>query len=135
MVKQPAKIANKMKRGEIYQKYKTLKKASKKKDKQKKKQDIEALGEAAPPKQLPRTIENTRVSDETTVLPGDGEVLGDEVDDEFNDYYINGKKPKIMITTRPKCSKKLFSFIGDLMQMIPNAFYYPRGLTFFITSK
>ena len=32
-----------------------------------------------------------------------------------------------MITTRPKCSKKLFDFIGDLMQMIPNAFYYPRG--------
>jgi ribosome production factor 1 len=32
-----------------------------------------------------------------------------------------------MITTRPKCSKKLFPFIGDLMQMIPNSFYYPRG--------
>ncbi len=32
-----------------------------------------------------------------------------------------------MITTRPKCSKKLYDFIGDLMQMIPNAFYYPRG--------
>ena len=31
-----------------------------------------------------------------------------------------------MITTRPKCSRKLFPFIGDLMQMIPNAFYYPR---------
>lgn len=31
-----------------------------------------------------------------------------------------------MITTRPKCSKKLYPFIGDLMQMIPNAFYYPR---------
>lgn len=35
--------------------------------------------------------------------------------------------PKIMITTRPKCSKKLYDFVGDLMQMIPNAFYYPRG--------
>lgn len=32
-----------------------------------------------------------------------------------------------MITTRPKCSKKLYDFVGDLMQMIPNAFYYPRG--------
>jgi ribosome production factor 1 len=31
-----------------------------------------------------------------------------------------------MITTRPNCSKKLYPFIGDLMQMIPNAFYYPR---------
>lgn len=32
-----------------------------------------------------------------------------------------------MITTRPKCSSKLFPFIGDLMQLVPNAFYYPRG--------
>jgi ribosome production factor 1 len=31
-----------------------------------------------------------------------------------------------MITTRPKCSRKLYPFIGDLMQMIPNSFYYPR---------
>jgi ribosome production factor 1 len=32
-----------------------------------------------------------------------------------------------MITTRPKCSRKLYDFIGDLMQMIPNSTYYPRG--------
>lgn len=32
-----------------------------------------------------------------------------------------------MVTTRPKCSKKLFTVVGDIMQMIPNAFYYPRG--------
>jgi ribosome production factor 1 len=31
-----------------------------------------------------------------------------------------------MISTRPKCSRKLFLVIADLMQMIPNAFYYPR---------
>ena len=86
----------------------------------------------------------------------DPEVIGDEADDEFA-VYRNGTKvsggvcvivlwwrwgrslssliyllfvlqmPKIMITTRPKCSKKLYDFVGDLMQMIPNAFYYPRG--------
>lgn len=32
-----------------------------------------------------------------------------------------------MLTTRPKCSRKLYDFIGDLMQMIPNSTYYPRG--------
>jgi len=53
-------------------------------------------------------------------------VLGDEKDDEFAAYYSNEKKPKLMISTRPKCSRKLYPFIGDLMQMIPNAFYYPR---------
>ena len=56
----------------------------------------------------------------------DDELIGEEKDDEFAPYYSNEKKPKIMITTRPNCSKKLFPFIGDLMQMIPNAFYYPR---------
>ena len=127
MVKQPSKISNKIKRTEVYQKYKTQKKISKKKNKLEKKKLIEELGEAAPPKQIPRTIENTRLLNENIVLPNDEEVLGDEKDDEFSKYYSNEKKPKIMITTRPKCSKKLFTFIGDLMQMIPNAFYYPRG--------
>lgn len=106
--------------------------------------------------QVPRTIESTRLSDETTVTPGDSEVFGDEKDDEFAVHYSNEKvriymyavllkqsiqskihcvirmrvtfqKAKVMITTRPKCSRKLYDFIKDLMQMIPNAFYYPRG--------
>lgn len=32
-----------------------------------------------------------------------------------------------MITTRPRPSKHLFDFIADLMALIPNAFFYPRG--------
>ena len=127
MVKQPGKIANKVKRTEVYHKFKAQKKADKKKRKAERLKEAVELGEAAPPKQTPRTIENTRVADETAVLPDDDEVLGDEVDDEFANYYTSEKAPKIMITTRPKCSKKLFDFIGDLMQMVPNAFYYPRG--------
>ena len=85
---------------------------AKKKAKAERARQIEELGEAAPPKQIPRTIENTRIADETAVLPNDVEILGDEADDEFAEYYRNEKKPKIMITTRPKCSKKLFDFIG-----------------------
>ena len=167
MVKQPGKIANKIKRKEVYAKvdftslhftspralldgsnlplppissmliisfhitsltssssssssssfslisqFKAQKKVAKKKAKSDKIKEIEELGEAAPPKQIPRTIENTRVADETSVLPNDVEILGDEADDEFADYYKNIKKPKIMLTTRPKCSKKLYDFIG-----------------------
>jgi ribosome production factor 1 len=67
-----------------------------------------------------------RIHDDTTVSPDDAEVLGDEKDDEFAKYYANETKPKIMITTRPKPSRKLFPFIGDLMQMVPQSFYYPR---------
>ena len=68
MVKQPGKIANKAKRAEVYQKYKAQKKQAKRKAKLEREKDLEALGEAAPPKQVPRTIENTRVLDETMVL-------------------------------------------------------------------
>ena len=69
----------------------------------------------------------SRIHDETTVKPDDVEVFEEEKSDEFSKYFSNELKPKIMISTRPKCSRKLFPFIADLMQMIPNAFYYPRG--------
>mmetsp|Transcript_73404 Transcript_73404/g.144058 ORF Transcript_73404/g.144058 Transcript_73404/m.144058 type:complete len:303 (-) Transcript_73404:128-1036(-) len=127
MVKNPSDIKNKVKRTAMYAKYKSQKKKLKKKLREERVAEVEALGEAAPPKQIPKTIENTREVDETLVQPDDDEVAGDEQDDEFAKYFSNETKPKIMITTRPNCSRKLFPFIGDLMQMIPNAFYYPRG--------
>lgn len=127
-MKNPSKIGNKVKRSEVYAKYKEQKKKLKKKLRQLKVEEVEALGEAAPPKQVPKTIENTREHDVTFVSTQDiDEIAGDEADDEFAPYYSNELKPKLMLTTRPKCSRKLFTVISDLMQMIPNAFYYPRG--------
>jgi len=126
-MKNPSKIRNKVKRTEVYAKYKSEKKNQKKKLRQDRVKETEALGENAPPKQVPRTIENTRIQEETTVQPDDTEVFEDEKVDEFAKYFSNESKPKIMISTRPNCSKKLFPFIADLMQMIPNSFYYPRG--------
>ena len=79
--------------------------------------------------QIPKTIENQRKLD-ASFIPKDTadlEIVKDELDDEFRLYYSDKKHPKIMITTRPKCSRKLYPFIADLMQMIPNSFYYPRG--------
>jgi ribosome production factor 1 len=127
MVKNPGSIKNKIKRSEVYSKYKQQKKKMKKELRKQKVKEIEALGDKAPPKQIPKTIENTRELDETFVQADDQEVAGDEHDDEFSKYFSNELTPKIMISTRPKCSRKLFPFIGDLMQTIPNSFYYPRG--------
>lgn len=126
-MKNPGKIANKCKRKELYVKYKAQKKKAKKHLREERIKETEALGDKAPPKQVPRTIENTRIADASFVKVDDEEVACDEDDDEFAPFYRNELKPKIMITTRPKCSSKLFPFIGDLMQCIPNAFYYPRG--------
>ena len=59
-MKNPSKIRNKIKRTEIYSKYKAEKKQQKKKLRQERLKEVEELGESAPPKQSPRTIENTR---------------------------------------------------------------------------
>jgi ribosome production factor 1 len=53
-------------------------------------------------------------------------VFGDEAGDEFAEIFANCESPKIMLTTRPRPSKGLFRFVGDLMQTFPNCFYYPR---------
>lgn len=76
-----------------------------------------ALGEDAPAPKKPRTLENTREADVTFVAEDDPEVFGDEAGDEFAAIFANDTQPKIMITTRPRPSKELFRFIGDLMQV------------------
>jgi ribosome production factor 1 len=72
-------------------------------------------------------LENTREVEVTAVARGDGEVLLDEREDEFAAHEgEEAQKPKIMLTTRPRPSKDLFEFAADLMDMIPNMFFYPR---------
>jgi 5'-3' exonuclease len=51
-MKNPGKIRNKIKRTEIFSKYKQQKKKSKKKLREEKVKEIEALGDEAPPKQV-----------------------------------------------------------------------------------
>lgn len=72
-------IGNKQKRSEVLAKLKTAKKAEKRKRRDDRKLLREQLGDAAPAKAVPHTIDNTRELDETVVLPGDEEVIGDEV--------------------------------------------------------
>lgn len=67
-----------------------------------------------------------RIPDETDIISGDEEVINDEADDEFSDYYNGIKEPKIIITTRPRPSKIIHLFINELMLMIPNSYYYRR---------
>lgn len=77
--------------------------------------------------QQPRTIDNTRELDDTVVQPGDEEVMRDEAEDEFAPYFSGEKKPKLMITTKEAPSAKIFETIGELLNVIPNSFYYKRG--------
>lgn len=116
-----------------------------KKDLQKKrKKEAEELGDKAPAKQVPRTIENTREADITTVDHEDEEVQFDITNDEYASYFANTYEPKILITSSdnphtvwerilyiisPKWYhvwlifhfQKTIHFIRELTKIIPNS--------------
>lgn len=150
----PSHIKNKLKRSEVYGKYLLEKKQQKRRERLKRAKEVEALGEdvATGQKKIPKTLDNTREQEETIVLWNDEEVLQiEDANDEFAPYFdawmtgtsantkteestatetINttatGRVPKILLTTRPRPSKELFFFIADLLQLVPQTFFYPR---------
>jgi len=111
----------------MYGKYLLEKKTRQRQLRHERAKEAEALGvDVATTRQTPKTLDNTREMEPTIVRPGDGEVMGDEAGDEFAEYFDDSVRPKIIVTTRPKPSSKLFFFIGDLMRFIPQLYYYPR---------
>nr|CAG4650323.1 EOG090X09U6 [Sida crystallina] len=101
----------------------TLKKEKRKvkKEQQKaRKREAEALGDKAPPKQVPRTIESTREHDITTVDPADEEVQFDITHDEYESYFSKTYQPKILITSSDNPHTKTIRFIRELTKIIPN---------------
>ena len=75
----------------------------------------------APPKLIPRTIENTRIMDETIVQPDDEEVIRDEKTDEFASYFDRHMTPKVLLLTVKKPSGKTVMLINELLKCIPNS--------------
>ncbi len=64
------------------------------------------MGDKAPPKQVPKTIDNMREADETTVEPPantdekvDEEVMWDITNDEFREYFGKTYEPKVLLTS------------------------------------
>jgi len=122
-------IGNKDVRARMRAKLHAISRAEKKKRKEKRKKEREELGDAAPPPQVPRTLDNTREPDETTVKQDDVEIKEDTAVDEFADYFDNKTTPKIMITTSPNLYNKgrvTLPFIKDLIAAIPNSTYRKR---------
>ena len=78
------------------------------------------------PKKTPRTIENLRTKDETYIKEEDAEVMKDEEIDEFADYFKEKATPKLLVTTSRQTKKRLFTFLKELQQAIPEFYYYPR---------
>uniref|UniRef100_A0A914C2Z7 Brix domain-containing protein n=1 Tax=Acrobeloides nanus TaxID=290746 RepID=A0A914C2Z7_9BILA len=86
----------------------------------------EKLGDNAPPKQEPRTIENTREPDDTMVQFDDEEVMHDEAYDEFASYFNREVQPKVLLTTSPKAKVNTWKFCFELKKCIPTAELFSR---------
>jgi ribosome production factor 1 len=126
VTKNPSHIANKLKRNEVYGKYLVQKKLDKKASRILRDKEAEALGEnGQTEKKVSKTLDNTREL-EATMVHNDPEIAADEADDEFASYFQSDTPPKVLVTTRPFPSKKLFFFIADLQKLIPKLHFYPR---------
>ncbi|NP_001080272.1 ribosome production factor 1 [Xenopus laevis] len=124
-----SEIKNKQRRQFMFIKLKQEKRKEKLILRKKRKKEREALGDKAPPKPVPKTIENQRVYDETTVDPADEEVALDEATDEFAPYFNKQTTPKILITTSDRPRGRSVRFTEQLSSIIPNSdVYYRRGL-------
>eukprot|EP00536_Pseudo-nitzschia_multiseries_P005572 jgi/Psemu1/190801/e_gw1.105.20.1 len=127
-MRNPSHIGNRLKRSEVYGKYLQQKREEKKRTRLLRNKQAEALGEekdGGKPKAVPKTIDNTRELEPTMVM-NDPEVVADEADDEFSRYFRSDSPPKVLVTTRPRPSKRLFFFIADLQRLIPKLHFYPR---------
>eukprot|EP00658_Telonema_sp_P-2_P023498 TRINITY_DN19422_c0_g1_i1.p1 TRINITY_DN19422_c0_g1~~TRINITY_DN19422_c0_g1_i1.p1 ORF type:complete len:190 (-),score=57.84 TRINITY_DN19422_c0_g1_i1:93-662(-) len=118
-----SRIKNKCKRTQLYQESKHVAKKAKAKARRARQKEHEMLGADAPPKQEPRTLDNTREKDDTMV-GDDEEVMEDEKMDEFASYF-SGAPSKIMITSNFAKRPSVFchTFIEDLMAVFPCLLY------------
>ena len=86
----------------------------------------EAVGDKAPPKSIPKRVDNQQVCDETTVDPTDEEVAYDGATDEFTCYF--NILPRFSLQHQidlmgEQCNSDQFCTI------LPNSHgYYKRGL-------
>eukprot|EP00697_Spironema_sp_BW2_P016579 gnl/Spiro4/7898_TR4162_c0_g1_i1.p1 gnl/Spiro4/7898_TR4162_c0_g1~~gnl/Spiro4/7898_TR4162_c0_g1_i1.p1 ORF type:complete len:312 (-),score=63.13 gnl/Spiro4/7898_TR4162_c0_g1_i1:41-976(-) len=119
-------IGNKIKRNELFQKLKKEKKKKKRQDREKRKREEEELGENAPPKKVPRTLDNTRVEDETMICNHEEQVAADLASDEFANYF-QGQTPRLMLTTCKKPTARMFELLRELMWVFPRSYYFKRG--------
>jgi len=122
-------IKNKDRRRENLLRLKAAERKIKIEAKKKKKALEKALGDDAPPKQVPKTIENQREKDETMITAADEEVEAMEALDEMSGFFNRETPPKMLVTTADHGSHRTIKFARDLADVVPNAkYYYRKGL-------
>ncbi|CAI5536318.1 unnamed protein product [Closterium sp. Naga37s-1] len=125
----PSQIKNKQKRSAVTAKLRAEKEKGKKQRLKRRRQEEEravALGEAAPPRKVARTIDSTREVDETIAQPDDDELHADEAQDEFAPHFNRERPPKVLITTCQRIHQSMKQLIKELLVVIPGSEYYER---------
>merc|ERR1719228_1838149 len=121
-----SEIKSKIRRNQEWVKLKREKKKDKRKRQDVRRKEREELGDEAPPKMVPKTIDSMREYDETTVGGKEGndedeEVEHDIVSDEFKDYFDKTYEPKVLITSCDNPHSRTIAFIKELSRIIPNS--------------
>lgn len=120
-----SKIANKIRRNDAWLKLKREKKKEKRIRQDTRKKEREALGDEAPPKLVPKTLDSMREHEETTVeVEGaeiDEEIVHDLCTDEFSTYFEKTYEPKVLITSCDNPHTRTIAFIKELTRIIPNS--------------
>jgi len=121
-----SQIKNKIRRNEEWLKLKKEKKKEKRARQDARRKEAEALGDDAPPKLVPHTIDSLREYDETTVGGKEGneedeEVEHDITNDEFAEYFAKSYVPKVLITCSDNPHSRTIAFVKELTRMIPNS--------------
>ncbi|KAG7172679.1 Ribosome production factor 1-like [Homarus americanus] len=91
-------IKNKNKRKKLCIELKRKKRTEKIKEKKDRKKEAKRLGDDAPPKKQPHTIESLREKDETMVDDEDDELEQEEATDTFASYFSKSYVPKVLVT-------------------------------------
>lgn len=84
------------------------------------------LKERAPAKPIPKTKERLRRSDITIVEKDDPEIMKDEADDEFSQFFKTKANPKVLVTTGEHPCFRTKQLVKEILWLFPNAVYRPR---------
>jgi ribosome production factor 1 len=79
----------------------------------------EELG-IVPERKVPKTLDNTREQDVTTVQEGDEDIEVENEQDEFAEHFQNLRPPHVLLTTSFKATSVMYKFCSDLMVRTPS---------------
>lgn len=116
---------NKAIRSSLIKKHRKEKKRAKSAARRTRHREEEQLGEEAPPRREPVTIEASRVFDDQTGKPlTREEALA--ITDEFTSTLAGEKKPSIVVTTGLNPTEVSFDFVKQVLPVFPKSIYFER---------